>query len=120
MGLIKRLTDDGIVVTLRQEKYLLAMRYWAHYQVQSDTPIVLALFTLEVANNHTCVMNSESSETEISEVTVKAPQKFTGALAKLQGIAHCLPWHQDWCIRSSILLSHKCNGYPCPRCDVCI
>ena len=78
-GLIKRLTDDGIVVTLRQEKYLLAMRYWAHSQVQSDVPIDPALFTLEVANNHTRVMNSESSETEISEVTVKAPQKFTGA-----------------------------------------
>ena len=60
-GLIKRLTDDGIVVTLRQEKYLLAMRYWAPSQVQSNTPVDTALFTLEVANNNTRVINIEFS-----------------------------------------------------------
>ena len=79
-GLVKLLRDEGIAITLKQAKYLKAMRYWVHGLALTDTVVDPTLFNEDIAAEKFRLMISNIIDKDPTDITVKSPGKFTNSI----------------------------------------
>ena len=72
-GLVKLLRDEGIAITLKQAKYLEAVRYWVHGLALTDTVVDPTLFNEDMAAEQFRLMISDIIDKDPTDITVKSP-----------------------------------------------